>query len=671
MDNRSLRAQVRSRLQQYQVDLRTTGVPAQVGDYATPKPNVFVAGRPGYIWVRNSESLPIQVLCKRVNPGYNMSVMIGYDPLEPAILQVLSIVSGTADGYYAPPGSLGGGVAIHAPTHIFTGSDPVFIYNRQMLNGRISSGTLDGSSAAVNIWGDAVFISGSWVVISQRTIDLTSYIPAATGGVDNSRYVGLTVSKLDVVTVTSGSVVVGQSPTLADVPNVPEDEYLLGFVRLYSSMTYVGDSQEYTDILDTRTMLIPGGGVAPASVSYLTSGSTAALPNHRQLAAGNGVVIVDGGAGGLLTINATGGGSSGGNASAGEYLRRDASNEPITGRLDVNSSGSSAFRVQSAIYTPGSVLSSGSIPVTSDDGATITGLTIGQWYAVESFGGPWAPWVGITPRFYTFSASNISSGSSGWEGIMGFQDGMPIDPYRGVTYPATYQSYPSWASYYEAVGNYGRFYFQATTTSIRVRVADYGGCGDNTGTLSWMLYSVTANVYPVLNVDTVSNMVTVSGDLTVTALKTANYFLAGPSSGAAAPATFRALVAADIAGLSSAGVSTDAIWTAKGDLAVGIGSGSAAILGVGTAGQVLTVSGSGAFDLGWAAPASSGHAIQDEGTPLAARANLNFVGAGVAATDDVANDATIVTVPHYEILQDSDGAILTDSTGAIIYVGVV
>ena len=40
--------------------------------------------------------------------------------------------------------------------------------------------------------------------------------------------------------------------------------------------------------------------------------------------------------------------------------------------------------------------------------------------------------------------------------------------------------------------------------------------------------------------------------------------------------------------------------------------------------------------------ASSGHVIQDEGTPLTARANLNFIGASV--TDDVGNNATVVTI---------------------------
>ena len=40
----------------------------------------------------------------------------------------------------------------------------------------------------------------------------------------------------------------------------------------------------------------------------------------------------------------------------------------------------------------------------------------------------------------------------------------------------------------------------------------------------------------------------------------------------------------------------------------------------------------------------SGHVIQDEGTPLTARANLNFVGADVTATDDAGNNATVITI---------------------------
>jgi hypothetical protein len=40
----------------------------------------------------------------------------------------------------------------------------------------------------------------------------------------------------------------------------------------------------------------------------------------------------------------------------------------------------------------------------------------------------------------------------------------------------------------------------------------------------------------------------------------------------------------------------------------------------------------------------SAHVIQDEGTPMTARANLNFVGADVTVTDDAGNNATVVTI---------------------------
>jgi len=50
--------------------------------------------------------------------------------------------------------------------------------------------------------------------------------------------------------------------------------------------------------------------------------------------------------------------------------------------------------------------------------------------------------------------------------------------------------------------------------------------------------------------------------------------------------------------------------------------------------QIDSLSGSG----------SDGHTIQDEGSDLPQRTNLNFVGVGVTATDDSGNDATVVTI---------------------------
>ena len=66
-------------------------------------------------------------------------------------------------------------------------------------------------------------------------------------------------------------------------------------------------------------------------------------------------------------------------------------------------------------------------------------------------------------------------------------------------------------------------------------------------------------------------------------------------------------------------------------------------LGIGTNGQCLIIS-SSLPSWGACGGGGSGHVVQDEGTPLTNRANLNFVGAGVSVTDDSGNDATVVTI---------------------------
>lgn len=67
------------------------------------------------------------------------------------------------------------------------------------------------------------------------------------------------------------------------------------------------------------------------------------------------------------------------------------------------------------------------------------------------------------------------------------------------------------------------------------------------------------------------------------------------------------------------------------------------------------------------APAGGGHTIQDEGTPLTQRTNLNFVGAGVTATDDAGNDATVVTIPgggsNHDLL---DGSVDQDTVASTV-----
>lgn len=58
-----------------------------------------------------------------------------------------------------------------------------------------------------------------------------------------------------------------------------------------------------------------------------------------------------------------------------------------------------------------------------------------------------------------------------------------------------------------------------------------------------------------------------------------------------------------------------------------------------------------------------GHTIQDEGTPLTQRTNLNFVGTGVTVTDDAGNDATVVTISTGSGVSDGDKGDITVSGG--------
>jgi hypothetical protein len=131
-------------------------------------------------------------------------------------------------------------------------------------------------------------------------------------------------------------------------------------------------------------------------------------------------------------------------------------------------------------YTPGDEISTGAINVTSEIGHEITGLVVGEKYAIESWNGYFGAGTGYPVIYSKFSLSD----GSGYSGVVG--QGI-----HGAALPNTIS--PNFCVYSEMyVGgddkNYGRTYFQATTTSVWIRVQDsIGNYGDNFGTLSWRL----------------------------------------------------------------------------------------------------------------------------------------------------------------------------------------
>lgn len=144
-------------------------------------------------------------------------------------------------------------------------------------------------------------------------------------------------------------------------------------------------------------------------------------------------------------------------------------------------SSSSRYRSESGyaeafnqIEVIGDALGTGDIAVGDPQGVVVDGLEIGEWYAIETTNGPWRASADRSiPDQYGADVSNDDGQT--WSRLNTF----PID---GADFSYT------WGTTVENVnGEHVRGCWQATTPSIRIRVAD-SMFEDNSGTLSWRLY---------------------------------------------------------------------------------------------------------------------------------------------------------------------------------------
>ena len=98
---------------------------------------------------------------------------------------------------------------------------------------------------------------------------------------------------------------------------------------------------------------------------------------------------------------------------------------------------------------------------------------------------------------------------------------------------------------------------------------------------------------------------------------------------------------APIGGGGGSGMASDALWDAKGDLAVGSGANTGARLAPGTDGQVLTLDAAQALGVKWAAPAGGGGGDFVELAGDTMTGTLTFNGAAVSAGGAVVVDASV------------------------------
>ena len=344
--------------------------------------------------------------------------------------------------------------------------------------------------------------------------------------------------------------------------------------------------------------------------------------------------------------------------------------------------------------TLGAEIATGAITVTSETGVLVSGLVIGDWYSIEAYNGPW---IAHIPRPPYGEPTNVQGDNWSFYASLGtffesaYQIGLGFDRFL-ISHDSIWcEDLPAWGAFIEAVdAYYGRLHFQAVTTSIRVRVGDQNTLFyDNGGTLSWRLRSSSpdtitipygvelvglgtnsALIGNVINDGILTNLKvsgTITGDGICRLVANPNIELftnqikstlpTGTSPLNVASTTLNTNLNADLLdGLHAAAFLTDLPnHDHSGDAGDG-GTFDAANLTSGASddGQVLTSDGSGGAAWEEATGGAGGHIIEDEGTPLTERANLNFVGEGVTVTDDAVNDRTIVTVPGYQHIVNED-----------------
>jgi hypothetical protein len=258
---------------------------------------VDVPGAPGRVYARVGDAT-VEVTNQRVAPDWGLPVVIGYDPLQPRLLQVLST---RALARYGEQGvATAGAVGRHGKTHRWLaadgGDDVVFAELRQFLPLRL--GPAGGLS--VEVYRGLVWAAGGYVEVPTTTINMSAYVPQyMLSGAGKARLVLVTISTAGAVVVTPGAEVDANALALSDLPDAPANAlYTVGAVRLYTDQTEITEARTSTDVIDLRfpgaardnrsltsIILYHGAGVSiyPATDAGLDAASDAAAPSSLIL----------------------------------------------------------------------------------------------------------------------------------------------------------------------------------------------------------------------------------------------------------------------------------------------------------------------------------------------------------------------------------------------------
>lgn len=223
---------------------------------------VAVPGRTNYVYVRLTGRPLAQVYNNRVPNIPNTPVLVGYDPIEPNLFQVLTVQSGNQTQTRLITNNM---VGAHHKTHEWMGldaaggSDVVFVQSRQFMPLRVSPMNATGTFA-IGVYRGFYYGDDEWMACSGGYLDMAPGIPA-TGARFMLIYLDSASGFPQAVTGTTKDYA---TLNIGDIPAPVPGTYPLAAIRMYEGQLGIYETRQYTDLVDLR---FPGWHAATGTSS--------------------------------------------------------------------------------------------------------------------------------------------------------------------------------------------------------------------------------------------------------------------------------------------------------------------------------------------------------------------------------------------------------------------
>ena len=180
-------------------------------------------------------------------------VKVGYASYAPTLFQVLGPADPRVDGVSTDgetpivPGTTTGYalMAPHAISHLYLGTDPVYVNWRQIT----PLGIFPAGGMSVRLWAGTLPRPAGTVNVATQLIDLTSHVPGS-----GARFVLISLDATGAVVLTDGAINVGgfASLTSADVPVTPSGNWRTCAVVMYVGQGAIVETRSEIDFWDLR-----------------------------------------------------------------------------------------------------------------------------------------------------------------------------------------------------------------------------------------------------------------------------------------------------------------------------------------------------------------------------------------------------------------------------------